>query len=91
MKLQGVIAVAALLAGIPLAAVGLTHGSLLLAFGGLALVLVFIYLAWAWIAGASKPMGGEAPIKPSANAAWSMKDEPVQPRTPNNNGSDDRK
>ncbi len=90
MKAQGVIAVAALLAGIPLAALGLTHGSLLMAVGGLALVLVFIYLAWAWIAGAGKPLGGEGQIRPSANAAWNMKDEPVQPSAPNGSSRDHR-
>ncbi|MCU0950142.1 MAG: hypothetical protein MUC68_03550 [Burkholderiaceae bacterium] len=77
MKSKGVIAVACLIAGIPIAAYGLTYGQWLLILVGLALVLVFIYLAYEWIAGASKPMGAETAIKPAANAAWSMKDEPV--------------
>lgn len=78
MKAKGIIAVACLVAGIPIAAYGLTYGQWLLILAGLALVLVFIYLAYEWLSGASKPMGAETPIKPAANAAWSMKEEPVQ-------------
>jgi uncharacterized protein (DUF58 family) len=83
MKSKGLIAIACAVAGIPLAAYGLTHGAWLLILAGLALVLAFIYLVWEWIAGASKPMGAEATIKPAANAAWSMKDEPVRPASAN--------
>jgi hypothetical protein len=72
------LAVLCLVAGVPLAAWGLTHGALLAALAGLVLVLVFLALAWQWIAGSSKPMGAENQIKPAANAAWSMKDQPVQ-------------
>jgi uncharacterized protein (DUF58 family) len=79
MKRKGLIALACLVAGIPTAAYGLTHGAWLLILVGLALVLAFIYLAFEWIAGASKPMGAESAIKPSPNAAWSMKDQPVRP------------
>jgi uncharacterized protein (DUF58 family) len=78
MKGKGFVAVACLVAGIPVAAYGLTHGQWLLILVGLALVLVFIYLAYEWISGASKPMGAETTIKPAADAAWSMKDEPVK-------------
>ncbi len=71
------LAVLCLVAGIPLAAYGLTHGAWLLALAGLALVLTFWYLVWQWFAGAGKPMGAEGRIRPAANAAWKMKDEPV--------------
>ena len=78
MKRKGLIAVACLLAGIPVAAYGLTHGALLLILVGLGLVLVFVYLAWEWISAANSPMGAEVKIKPSPDAAWSMKDQPAQ-------------
>jgi hypothetical protein len=83
MKSRGPIAIACLLLGIPLLAYGLTTGAWLLIVAGFALELVFIYFAWEWISGASKPMGAEATIKPAANAAWSMKDEPVRPAARN--------
>ncbi len=86
MKGKGIIAVACLIAGIPLAAYGLTHGQWLLILVGLALILVFLFLAYEWIGGASKPMGAETPIKPAANAAWSMKDEPVKKEDDNSGG-----
>jgi hypothetical protein len=72
------IALLCLVAGIPVAAWGLANGMLLVGLAGLALVLVFVALVVQAIAGASKPMGAEAKIKPAANAAWSMKDEPVR-------------
>lgn len=68
------LAVVCLLAGIPLAAYGLAGGGALLAVVGLALVLVFWFLAWQWISGANKPT---TPIKPAANAAWNMRDQPT--------------
>ncbi|HXF46247.1 MAG TPA: hypothetical protein VNK91_09025, partial [Burkholderiaceae bacterium] len=49
-KAKGWVAVAALLAGVPLAAFGLAGGGALLAAAGLALVLVFWFLAWQWLA-----------------------------------------
>lgn len=61
------LAVACAVVGIPLAAYGLAERMLLLAFGGLALVLTFVALLWQWIAGVGKP---ETPIKPAANSAW---------------------
>jgi CBS-domain-containing membrane protein len=67
------LAVLCLVAGVPLAAYGLANGALLLALAGLALVLLFWGLVWHWIAGKARP---EQPIKPAANAAWGMKDEP---------------
>jgi len=79
MKGKGLIAVGCLVLGIPLLAYGLTTGAWLLIVAGFALELVFLYFAWEWIAGASRPMGAQSPIKPAANAAWSMKNEPVRP------------
>jgi zinc transporter ZupT len=67
------LAVLCLVAGVPLAAHGLANGALLLALAGLALVLAAVALVGQWIAGGNKP---QQPIKPAANAAWSMKDEP---------------
>jgi hypothetical protein len=72
------LAVLCLAAGVPLAAWGLANGMLLVGLAGIALVLVFVALVYQLIAGASKPMGAESAIKPSANPAWSMKDEPVK-------------
>jgi hypothetical protein len=63
-----------LVAGVPIAAVGLARGNLLMALAGLVLLLVFIYLVFQAITSANKP---ETPIKPSANAAWNLKDQPV--------------
>lgn len=71
------LALLCLVTGVPLAAWGFANGALLPGFAGIALVLVFWFLVWQWIAGASKPMGAEAKIKPAANAAWSMKDQPL--------------
>ncbi len=75
---KGVFAIACLIVGIPALAYGLTTGQWLLILVGLALELIFIFFAWEWISGASKPMGAESQIKPAANTAWSMKDEPVK-------------
>jgi hypothetical protein len=74
MKARIWLAAACLIAGIPLAAYGLAGGGALLAVVGLGLVAVFWFLAWQWIARASKP---STPIKPAANAAWSMRDQPA--------------
>ncbi len=71
------LALLCLVAGVAIASYGLANGALLLALVGLALVITFVYFAYAWIAGASKPMGAETKITPAANAAWSMKDQPV--------------
>jgi len=79
MKHKGIVALACLVLGIPLLAYGLTTGAWLLIAAGFALELVFLYFAWEWIAGANRPMGAQTTIKPAANAAWSMKDEPVKP------------
>ncbi|MFN7344375.1 MAG: hypothetical protein ACK5WG_10340 [Betaproteobacteria bacterium] len=71
------LALLCLVAGVALASYGLAYGALLLALAGLALVMTFVYVAYAWVAGASRPMGAQAPITPAADAAWSMKDRPL--------------
>ena len=71
------LALLCLVAGVALASYGLAYGALLLALAGLALVMTFVYFAYAWVAGASRPMGAEARITPAADAAWSMKDQPL--------------
>lgn len=67
------IALAALIAGIPLAAWGLAKGVWLAALAGLAMVLGFVYVAMNAIARANQP---QHKITPAQNSAWSMKDEP---------------
>jgi hypothetical protein len=69
------LAAVCLIAGIPLAAYGLAEGYGLLAAVGLALLLAFWFLAWQWLTRASKP---STPIKPAANAAWNMRDQPAE-------------
>jgi hypothetical protein len=76
MKGKSWLAVVCLIAGIPLAAYGLSGGGPLLALIGLALVLAFWFLAWQWIAQAGK---STTPIKQSENTAWNMRDQPVAP------------
>ena len=72
-------ALGCLLTGVPLLAWGLTHGAWLAIGAGLVLELVFLYYACAWLAGANRPMGAQQTSTPAANAAWSMKDRPVEP------------
>jgi len=79
MKGKSWLAVVCLIAGIPLAAYGLSGGGALFAVVGLALVLVFWFLAWQWITRASKPT---TPIKPAADTAWSMRDQAPRAPTP---------
>ena len=67
------IAVVCLVAGVMLAAWSLASGHLLFALAGFALIFVFLYLAMEAMSKAGKPKDG---IRPAANAAWSMKDEP---------------
>jgi hypothetical protein len=69
------LAAACLIAGIPLTAYGLADGHGLLAVIGLALLLAFWFLAWQWMTGANKPA---TQIKPAANAAWNMRDQPAE-------------
>jgi hypothetical protein len=75
MKGRHWLTVVLLVAGVPLTAIGLTQGSLLMALAGLVLLLVFIFLVGQGIVAANKP---DTPIKPAASAAWSMKDQPIE-------------
>ena len=77
------LALLCLVAGVPLAAWGFANGVLLAGLAGIALVLVFWALVWRWIVGAGRPMGAEGTIKPAANAAWAMKDQPVNQQNHN--------
>jgi len=79
MKGRSWLAVVCLIAGIPLAAYGLSGGGALFAIVGLALVLVFWSLAWQWITRAGKPTTS---IKPAADAAWNMRDQAPHAPTP---------
>jgi hypothetical protein len=74
------LALLCLLAGVPLAAWGLANGMLAVGLAGIVLVLVFLALVLQWMAGAGKPMGAEGKIKPAADAAWAMKDQPLNER-----------
>ena len=65
--------VVCLVAGVLLAAWSLAAGRVLLSLAGFAMIFVFLYLAMEAMAKAGKPRDS---IKPSANAAWSMKNEP---------------
>ena len=72
------LALLCVVAGIPLFAYGMTGGGLLLALGGLALVLAFVYLL---MDAFNRKAKADAPqIKPAANAAWNLKDQPVADR-----------
>jgi hypothetical protein len=73
------LAAACVIAGIPLAAYGLAGGGFGFAVLGLALLLVFWYLAWQWLGQAGKPA---TPIKPAANAAWNMRDQAAGEASP---------
>jgi hypothetical protein len=67
------IAIVCLVAGVMLAAWSLASGQMLLALAGFALIFVFLYLAMEAMSKAGKPKDA---IRPAANAAWSMKDQP---------------
>jgi hypothetical protein len=79
MNSKAIFAMLCLLAGIPLAAYGFAGGGALFALPGLALLLGFWFLAWQWISKSGRP---QTPIQPSANAAWSMRDQPVEVSRP---------
>ncbi|MEP6607523.1 MAG: hypothetical protein ABJA83_02465 [Burkholderiaceae bacterium] len=70
-----VAAIACLVIGVALAAWSLAHGQMLLASVGFALLFAFLFLVIEAMNKAGKPTHE---INPAANAAWSMKDEPVQ-------------
>ena len=65
--------VVCLVAGVMLAAWSLASGHLLLSLAGFAMIFVFLFLAMEAMSKAGKP---KDPIKPAADAAWSMKNEP---------------
>jgi hypothetical protein len=67
------VAVVCLVAGLMLAAWSLASGQLLLALAGFGLIFVFLYLALEAMSSAGKP---KTAVRPAANAAWSMKNEP---------------
>ena len=77
MTARTVAAIACLLVGIALAAWSLANGQLLLAIVGFALIFTFLYLVMEAANKASKPTHE---IKRAANSAWSMKDEPAEPK-----------
>ena len=70
-----VAAVACLVVGVALGAWSLANGQMLLAIVGFALLFAFLFLVIEAINKAGKP---KHEIKPAANAAWSMKNEPAQ-------------
>jgi uncharacterized protein (DUF58 family) len=74
MNKQTLLALLSLVVGIPCAAIGLANGNWLLAILGLVLVWTFAFQVFRWMAKAGKP---EVQIKPAANAAWTMKDQPA--------------
>ena len=71
-----VAAIACLVVGVGLGAWSLANGQLLLALVGFALIFTFLYLVIEAVNKAGKP---KHEIKPAANSAWSMKDEPSRP------------
>ena len=80
MNQRVLLAIVCLVVGVGRAAWSLASGHLLLALVGFALIFVFLFLAMEAMSKAGK---SKDVIKPAANAAWSMKDEPP--------GSGDRK
>ena len=71
MSLRFVAFVLAALGGIVMFAIGGANGSVPLQLGGLALEIGCLAVGWRWFAQQHKP----PPIKPSANPAWSMRDQ----------------
>jgi hypothetical protein len=67
--------VLAALGGVALFAVGGAYHSWPLQIAGLALVIACVAIGWRWASRQSQPT-----IKPAANPAWSMRDQPVPPR-----------
>ena len=83
MSLRIVAFVLAALGGIVLFAVGGAHRNWPLQITGLALEIGCLYAGWRWFAQQNKPPA----IKPAANPAWSMRDQPPpsEPREPPSN------
>jgi hypothetical protein len=73
MSARVLVGVVCLVAGVMLAAWSLASGQLLLALMGFALIFVFLYLALEAMSKAGKPKDA---IRPAADPAWSLKDEP---------------
>jgi drug/metabolite transporter (DMT)-like permease len=67
--------VLAAVAGVALFAWGGAHGIWPLQIAALALVLVCLVTGWRWLAQQHKP----PPIKPAADPAWSMREQPAPP------------
>lgn len=74
MGARSVAAIVCLVVGIGLAAWALANGQVLLAVVGFALLFTSLYLIVEAMNKAAKP---KHEIKPAANAAWSMKDQPA--------------
>ena len=72
MSLRIVGFVLAAMAGIALFAVGGAYQMWPLQIAGLALEIGCLYVGWRWFARQHKP----PEIKPAANPAWSMRDQP---------------
>lgn len=72
MSLRVVGFVLAAIGGIALFAYGGGHGLWLPQIAGLALVIGCLAAGWRWFQQQNKP----PPIKPAANPAWSMRDQP---------------
>jgi hypothetical protein len=83
MSLRIVAFVLAALGGIVLFAVGGAYRNWPLQIAGLALEIGCLYAGWRWFAQQNKPPA----IKPAANPAWSMRDQPPpsEPREPPSN------
>jgi hypothetical protein len=79
MNARVIAAIACLLIGIPLAAWSLASGRLLIALGGFALIFAFLFLV---VEAMSKAGKSSQPLKPAANAAWSLKDQPASGEPP---------
>ena len=73
MSARVLLGVVCLVGGVLLAAWSLASGHVLLSLAGFAMIFVFLYLALEAMAKAGKPKDS---IRPAANAAWSMKNEP---------------
>jgi len=76
MSLRFVVFVLAALAGIVMFAVGGADRNVPLQLGGVAVEIACLAIGWRWFAQQHKP----PPIKPAANPAWSMRDEPAPPK-----------
>ena len=80
MSARTIAATACLLVGVGLAAWSLAYGQWLFALIGFALIFTFLYLVLEAMNKVGKP---KHEIKPAANAAWNLKDEPIQPNGDN--------